>query len=46
MVCPVFLLFLPLFSSFFSSASLERVGGRKIRKKVSQRKEVSVQGHS
>jgi hypothetical protein len=43
MVCPVFLLF---FSSFFSSASLEREGGRKIRKKVSQRKEISVQGHS
>jgi hypothetical protein len=45
-VCPVFLLFLPFFSSFFSSASLGRAGGRKIRKKVSQRKEVSVQGHS
>jgi hypothetical protein len=44
-VCPVFLLFLPFFSSFFSSAFLERAGGRKIRKKVSQRKEFSVQGH-
>jgi hypothetical protein len=32
-VCPVFLLFLPFFSSFFSSASLERARGRKIRKK-------------
>jgi hypothetical protein len=41
-VCPVFLLFLPFFSSFFSSASLERAGGRKIRKKVSQRKKFSV----
>jgi hypothetical protein len=39
MVCPVFLLFLLFFSSFFSSASLERVGGRKMRKKeVSQKK--------
>jgi hypothetical protein len=42
-VCPVFL---PFFSSFFSSASQERAGGRKIRKKVSQGKEFSVQGHS
>jgi hypothetical protein len=45
-VCPVFLLFLPFFSSFFSSVSLERAGGWKIRKKVSQRKEFSMQGHS
>jgi hypothetical protein len=45
-VCPVFLLFLLFFSSFFSSVSLERVGGREMRKKVSQRKEFSVQGHS
>jgi hypothetical protein len=45
-VCPVFLLFLLFFSSFFSSVSLERAGGREMRKKVSQRKEFSVQGHS
>jgi hypothetical protein len=32
-VCPVFLLFLLFFSSFFSSASLERARGRKMRKK-------------
>jgi hypothetical protein len=40
-VCPVFLLFLlflPFFSSFFSSASLERAGGRKIRKEGKSKK--------
>jgi hypothetical protein len=47
MVCPVFLLFLLFFSSFFSSASLEREQGEeRLGKKVSQRKEVSVQEHS
>jgi hypothetical protein len=46
-VCPVFLLFFLFFSSFFSSASLERAGGREMRKKeVSQRKRISVQEHS
>jgi hypothetical protein len=38
MDCPVFLLFLPFFSSFFSSASLGRAGRRKIRKKGKSRK--------
>jgi hypothetical protein len=32
-VCPVFLLFLLFFSSFFSSASLERAEGREMRKR-------------
>jgi hypothetical protein len=33
MVCPVFLLFLPFFSSFFSSVSLERAGGGRLGKR-------------
>jgi hypothetical protein len=35
-VCPVFLFFLPFFSSFFSSASLERRREKEVREKVSQ----------
>jgi hypothetical protein len=33
MVCPVFLFFLLFFSSFFSSASLERKRGMRLRER-------------
>jgi hypothetical protein len=44
MVCPVFLFFLLFFSSFFSSASLERAGGREMRKKGKSKKGVFCAG--
>jgi hypothetical protein len=43
MVWPVFLFF---FSSFFSSASLERGGEKEVRGKVSQGERIFVQEHS
>jgi hypothetical protein len=45
-VGPVFLFFLLFFSSFFSSASLERKGGNEVRGKVRQEVKVFVQEHS
>jgi hypothetical protein len=45
-VCPVFLFFLLFFSSFFSSASLERKRGNEVRGKVRQEVKVFVQEHS
>jgi hypothetical protein len=45
-VWPVFLFFLFFFSSFFSSASLEREGEKEARGKVSQGERIFVQEHS
>jgi hypothetical protein len=45
-VYPVFLFFLPFFSSFFSSVSLKRRREREVRGKVSQGIKVFVQEHS
>jgi hypothetical protein len=45
-VWPVFLFFLLFFSSFFSSASLERGGEKEVRGKVSQGERIFVQEHS
>jgi hypothetical protein len=43
---PVFLFFLPFFSSFFSSASLEMKRGNEVRGKVRRKVKVFVQEHS
>jgi hypothetical protein len=45
-VWPVFLFFLLFFSSFFSSASLERIRGNEVRGKVRRKVKIFVQGHS